>query len=670
MGKENNTVGSCITIILAIGIIIWGIYLESNFATLLCGCLGVFLFSMTVKDIDRRSRFLLAGLGTCTLLYAETIESTFFCIVVLTFSFILIFSAFGKTRTKSHDNAKEVADTITRNMEKRAKPHLDEADYSNDDYLDDDYDFNDDEDDDNKEDTSNTAFKELRHYRDEARKRMSEEYFYQVNCYLSDLFDFATQLDNDASFKEHCNNLENINIKFTDGDTFGALDARSFRGKLLIIFLVDMVRNFEHAGHPLDLWKQEEFGILLYIYLFNNEGRETDYKTDYNTVSLFYTDSHINVMEDFVRQFMAWPEMEEVFFMSHLLKGYSGKLLKRYHFMMYSIVSLTANCDGTISKEEEEWMEKILTMAEDTSQTPKQEEKKEEKTASSLATMEESFAKLNELIGLSSVKQEVRTLANLIKIQQRRREVGLKTTSPSYHCVFTGNPGTGKTTVARILADIYHSLGILEKGHLVETDRSGLVAEYVGQTAVKTNKIIDKALDGVLFIDEAYTLVNSSENDYGKEAIATLLKRMEDDRKRLVVILAGYTNEMKAFIDSNPGLQSRFNRYVEFPDYSPDELLRVFEMNVSRYDYTLTPEAHNRLAAIITKAVQTKDQNFGNARFVRNLFDKTIERQSCRLAAQNDVSVQELSGIIADDIPNSVGCENSFSQIKRNLNQP
>lgn len=189
---------------------------------------------------------------------------------------------------------------------------------------------------------------------------------------------------------------------------------------------------------------------------------------------------------------------------------------------------------------------------------------------------------LDSLIGLKSVKDEISELRNFIKIQQMRKSQGLKTSHISYHCVFTGNPGTGKTTVARIVAEIYRNMGILSKGHLVETDRSGLIAEYLGQTAVKTNQIIDSALDGVLFIDEAYSLVQkySNSSDYGHEAVATLLKRMEDDRDRLVVILAGYGDEMKDFIDTNPGLQSRFNRYIHFEDYGVDELLAIFKLNL------------------------------------------------------------------------------------------
>lgn len=264
--------------------------------------------------------------------------------------------------------------------------------------------------------------------------------------------------------------------------------------------------------------------------------------------------------------------------------------------------------------------------------------------------LKSSSSELDALVGLSSVKEEIKTLSNFIKIQQKRKEQGLKSSSVSYHCVFTGNPGTGKTTVARIVAQIYKDLGILSKGHLVETDRAGLVAEYVGQTAVKTNKIIDSALDGVLFIDEAYSLIGTGQ-DYGKEAIATLLKRMEDDRDRLVVILAGYSKEMQDFINTNPGLQSRFNRYIEFPDYSAEELLQIFEKNIAKFDYKLEKEARVAMAEYFQNAVENKDANFGNARFVRNIFEKTLEKQANRLSTDPDLDTEELTLITKEDLP-------------------
>ena len=279
-------------------------------------------------------------------------------------------------------------------------------------------------------------------------------------------------------------------------------------------------------------------------------------------------------------------------------------------------------------------------------------EEKEDSIVVNAPITGDPYQELDELIGLGNVKEEVRTLANFVKIQKQREEQGLKTPKMSYHLVFTGSPGTGKTTVARIVARIYKDLGVLKKGHTVETDRSGLVAEYMGQTAIKTNAIVDSALNGVLFIDEAYALVPEDGNgrDYGQEAISTLLKRMEDDRDKLVVIIAGYTNEMKRFIDSNPGLQSRFNRYIDFPDYSAKELTDIFKMYVQKNQYELTSQAEHYLRQRLDSAVRHKDRNFGNARYVRNIFEKSIQQQANRLSTEKSVSKQQLTELTESDI--------------------
>lgn len=265
------------------------------------------------------------------------------------------------------------------------------------------------------------------------------------------------------------------------------------------------------------------------------------------------------------------------------------------------------------------------------------------------------YEELNDLIGLDAVKAEVHSLANFVKVQKQREAKGLKTPNLSYHLVFTGSPGTGKTTVARIVARIYKDLGILKKGHLVETDRSGLIGQYVGQTAPRVNAMCDSALNGVLFIDEAYAITQSeSSNDYGAEAVATLLKRMEDDRDRLVVIVAGYTNEMKHFIDTNPGLQSRFNRYIHFPDYSSDDLYKIFRKYLKKNQYTITKEAATYLKQRLDYAVEHKDRNFGNARFVRNVFEKTIQNQANRVAKAGKVSEEELVEITLVDVKGAI----------------
>lgn len=264
---------------------------------------------------------------------------------------------------------------------------------------------------------------------------------------------------------------------------------------------------------------------------------------------------------------------------------------------------------------------------------------------------EDHMKELNEMIGLSRVKEEVASLRNFVLVQEQRKRQGLKSNNVSYHCVFSGNPGTGKTTVARIVAGIYKDLGILKKGHLVEVQRSDLVAEYVGQTATKTNNKIDEALDGVLFIDEAYTLAEGGQGDFGQEAINTLLKRMEDDRNRLVVILAGYSNEIQHFIDSNPGLQSRFNRYIHFEDYSYEELLRIFIFNLSKNDFKITRDAFNAVGGIVKEQIANKDSKFGNARYIRNMFETVIMKQANRLAScKRTPSKEELMLITLEDI--------------------
>ena len=274
------------------------------------------------------------------------------------------------------------------------------------------------------------------------------------------------------------------------------------------------------------------------------------------------------------------------------------------------------------------------------------------------------YKELDDLIGLGSVKEEVRSLSNFVKLQKQREAQGLKTAKVSYHLVFYGSPGTGKTTVARIVGRIYKDLGVLKKGHTVETDRGGLVAKFMGQTALKTDTVIQQALDGVLFIDEAYSLVPEDGNgsDYGQEAISTLLKRMEDYRDRLVVIIAGYKNEMQRFIDSNPGLQSRFNRYIDFPDYTGKELAEIFKMYMKKNQYTLSPDAQTYLKERFDYAVAHKDRNFGNARFARNVFEKSIQMQANRLEGQRNLSKSQLTELTVDDLKGGFASRNNIGQ--------
>ncbi|MEM9645229.1 MAG: AAA family ATPase [Planctomycetota bacterium] len=260
-------------------------------------------------------------------------------------------------------------------------------------------------------------------------------------------------------------------------------------------------------------------------------------------------------------------------------------------------------------------------------------------------------AKLDRLVGLQSIKDQIETLTNFLKMEKQRTDAGLPTTKPSLHMAFVGNPGTGKTTVARIIAEIYGSLGILEKGHLVETDRSGLVAEYAGQTGPKTNAKIDEALDGVLFVDEAYTLIDESGQDqYGREAVQTLLKRMEDQRDRLVVILAGYPNEMGKMIRSNPGLSSRVGTTMHFDDYGPEALCRIFELIAKKSKYVLPTESRRRLLRGFTYLYMNRDRHFGNGRTSRNSFERSVRRLANRLASMKEVNREQLTTLEAEDI--------------------
>ena len=258
---------------------------------------------------------------------------------------------------------------------------------------------------------------------------------------------------------------------------------------------------------------------------------------------------------------------------------------------------------------------------------------------------------LNGYIGLNTIKEEVNSLINYVTIMQKRKEQGLPTPDLSLHMVFSGNPGTGKTMIARFMSRVYKSLGILSKGHLVETDRSGLVAGYVGQTAIKTKEVIDKAKGGVLFIDEAYALTNrGGENDFGQEAVDTLLKAMEDHREDLVVIVAGYTELMEEFVHSNPGLESRFNRFMHFPDYTVEEMTEIFKMRCGKSGYTLAEDAEEKLKEILEK--ESRDiASFGNARGVRNLFERAIAAQADRLAAGKEALTKDsLMCLRAEDL--------------------
>ena len=446
---------------------------------------------------------------------------------------------------------------------------------------------------------------------------------------------------------------------------------------------LDLLKVCERLGYPYDIFNLSFFPFVSLSISYPDVDTEWDYedlswRSPYSKAEEYYEDIQHCVGENA----NAGVEYFGIYILQKSGYGHEDEYLR----LIYRFASLVAKADGNISTEEADQLKAIQRQINEfcsqknendlplPPELPAPKPKKPEQPADNAHAEEQpvqqkeaqpeakqdeaekpkpakpALEQLDELIGLEGVKAEIHKLHNYVKIQRKREACGMQSVPLAVHCVFTGNPGTGKTTVARILAEIFKDLGLLKKGHLVETDRSGLVAEYVGQTAVKTNKIIDSALDGALFIDEAYTLASGGSNDYGHEAVATLLKRMEDNRDRLIVIIAGYKDEMQKFIDMNPGLQSRFTRYINFEDYNALALARIFHLNAKRYGYTLSPDADRRLNTVLTDMVLHKDEHFGNAREVRNLFEQTLQHQADRLIGIENVSEHDLATIEAEDI--------------------
>lgn len=423
---------------------------------------------------------------------------------------------------------------------------------------------------------------------------------------------------------------------------------------LHFFFVLDLMKCFSLTADITDFNSKESFALLYTIALRNGLKIE-----EYSQHKILYENNLLaaykSVYESLKSQIDLHVDDEGMFRISLLLSSFDKELQEKYLSSLYRFASIVVKIDGTVTKEEEAALQRIMSMDSINSRADKIESVSKVKIVDSgpdnQKTVDEVLEELNSLTGLSAVKEEVKSLINFIKVQKAREGKGFKSSPLSYHIVFTGNPGTGKTTVARIVAQVYRSLGILKNGQLVETDRSGLIAEYVGQTAIKVNKMIDSALDGVLFIDEAYSIVGDSQDSYGREAVSTLIKRMEDDRDRLIVILAGYTGKMHNFIESNPGLKSRFNRYIEFADYTPEELISIFEGFCRKLDYKLTIDAKDKLAGIFQVAYNNRDESFGNGRFVRNIFEKSMVRQANRIAGVPELTDEVLTTIIVDDIP-------------------
>lgn len=455
---------------------------------------------------------------------------------------------------------------------------------------------------------------------------ISEKDYSHYSAIIIKFIDLYNQLKTDKEFYLYLSNNHN---------TTNINDA------ILNNILFDLVDSAKKVSNVLDTESKEYFILCLFILSIVQEE-----VYNFDKLHLMYSEDVIRLTKNQISSILEVVNKRESedtgLRFSPFLKPFNETISKLYSEIFYDYLKLICLSDDKISDFEKTILSEIVSPKESTDKTDIKESKE---------NIESVKNEINDLIGLQGVKNEIQSLINLIKIQDARKNQGLKTNSLNYHLVFTGNPGTGKTTVARIVSKIYKELGILKKGHLVETDRSGLIAEYVGQTAIKVNKLVDSALDGVLFIDEAYSITDSEGNDFGKEAISTLLKRMEDERERLVVIVAGYSNKMNDFLESNPGLSSRFNRFIDFEDYSQEDLINIFQKFVQTNQYELTESAKKTLEILFKKATENKDENFGNGRFVRNTFEKTIEKQSNRIANIKELNEEILKKIEQEDIP-------------------
>lgn len=478
-------------------------------------------------------------------------------------------------------------------------------------------------------------------------KNISQEYYNLADSAASGVVEFIVEQESSDGFLKKAAEIY-PGLVISDNARF--------------LFYFDLVICYKKLGYEPDLSKKESLALFLAMHNSILGAKQSTYDI---------LDAIIQVgAETFNRvvKSVILPQLDELpddygFLITTVLEalGDRSDAKKRYSILLYRLCSVIAKADGTITPSESEWLAALLNSSDGGSDVPPEFNPAIDNAENHLSEINSNIVaehivessaikELDDLVGLETVKKEVHTLANFALVQKRRGNKGLKATPLSMHFIFSGKPGTGKTTVARIMGRIYKDLGLLEQGHLIEADRSALVAEYIGQTAVKTNKVVDSAMGGVLFIDEAYSLVNGAKDDYGAEAISILLKRMEDSRDNLAVILAGYSDRMDRFISSNPGLDSRFSRKIEFEDYSAEELFSIYKLQLAKYDYMLTEEAAGKVRQVIRDAVADKSEGFGNGRYARNLFERTIECQANRVAYLPNADEKTLCTIELSDV--------------------
>lgn len=464
---------------------------------------------------------------------------------------------------------------------------------------------------------------------------ISKDYFEKVKLFSTKFIEFMNSLKVNKSCKE----LHQVSTS-----------KLSFEQSIQLAFILDVYKCFRLSTDFVES-NQNELFALLYLLGRGNGINIVDHQDIHFLYDAGLLKEYQNLQDSYNDRIIADLESDEtIFTLSNFLYHVDKNLKLEYLKNLYQFSSIVIKADGKVSEREEEALKRIMRLSESKNENANDTSIRKS-SGTDDAPLSEILQELDALIGLSAVKEQVKQLINFIKIQKARESAGLKNTSISYHVVFTGNPGTGKTTVARIISKIYKQLGVVKKGHLIETDRSGLIGEFVGHTAKKVNTIVDSAIDGVLFIDEAYAIVNQGQDDFGKEAVNTLITRIENDRDKLVVILAGYTAEMNQFIETNPGFKSRFNRYIEFPDYSSEELLSIFVSLCDKLDYTLTARARVKLSLYLKTAHAERNSSFGNGRFVRNIFEKTLEKQANRIAGVSNLHLETLTTIEAEDIP-------------------